>query len=179
MDYFIGEIRMFAGYYAPQGWAICDGSLLSINDYQALYSLIGTTWGGDGVTTFGLPNLVGRVPIGQGAGTGLTPRVLGQTGGADSVTIDAATMPAHSHNFNVAMTAATSTTFGNTMTLAQTGGGDAMYLADGAPSPNNVAFNSLSVDNGGGGITSHSNDMPSLGIVYIIATNGTYPSRPS
>lgn len=179
MDYFVGEIRMFAGSFAPQGWAICDGSLLGVNEYQVLFSLVGTTWGGDGITTFGLPNLVGRIPVGQGTGTGLTARTLGQNGGADAVSIDATTMPAHSHTFNVAMTEATSKTFGSSMTLAQPGGGDVMYLADAAPSPNNVAFEPLSIANGGGGSTSHSNDMPALSMVYIIATNGIYPSRPN
>ena len=80
-DYFVGEIRLFAGAYAPANWHLCDGSLLSINTYQALYSLIGTTYGGVGVSTFGLPDLRGRIPIGQGQGTGLTNRVLGQNGG--------------------------------------------------------------------------------------------------
>ena len=84
---FLGEIRMFAGNYAPQDWAICDGSLLQVQSFEALFVVLGTTYGGNGVTTFGLPDYRGRVPVGQGTGTGLTPRTLGQTMGLSLIHI--------------------------------------------------------------------------------------------
>ena len=83
---YVGEIRMFGGNYAPAGWQKCDGSLLSINTYQVLYSLLGTIYGGDGVTTFGIPDLQGRIPVGFGQGSGLTNRVIGEKFGAEMVT---------------------------------------------------------------------------------------------
>lgn len=106
-DCFLGEIRIFAGDYAPEGWLLCQGQSLSVSEYQALYSVIGNTYGGDSVK-FNLPNLMGRVPIGQGTGTGLTARTLGQSDGFATVTLTDATMPSHNHTFNV--TTATATT---------------------------------------------------------------------
>lgn len=96
-DPFIGEITIFAGNFAPMGWLFCDGSELPIVQYQALYSLIGTYYGGNGTTTFKLPDLRGRVPMGYGNGPSLTPRQIGASGGAEKVAIAANEMPAHSH----------------------------------------------------------------------------------
>jgi microcystin-dependent protein len=96
-DPFIGEIRLFAGNFAPRGWAFCHGQLLSISDHTALFSILGTTYGGDGRTTFGLPDLRGRVPIAAGNGPGLTPRPLGTVGGQEEVRIEVAQLPAHTH----------------------------------------------------------------------------------
>jgi len=96
-DQFIGEIRMFAGNFAPQGWALCDGQLVSISQNIALFSVIGTTFGGDGQVSFALPDLRGRVPIHRGTGSGLTPRAIGAAGGAEAVALTAAQMPSHTH----------------------------------------------------------------------------------
>ena len=105
---FLGEIRMFGGNFAPVGWAFCQGQLLPISQNTALFSLLGTTYGGDGVQTFALPDLQGRVPLGMGQGPGLSPYVEGQTGGAESFTLTTQQMPAHSHA--VAATGSQSTT---------------------------------------------------------------------
>ena len=96
-DQFVGEIRMFAGNFAPTGWALCNGQLMPISQNTALFSLLGTTYGGDGRTTFALPNLQGNVPLNSGAGAGLTQRSQGETGGASTVTLLQTEMPAHSH----------------------------------------------------------------------------------
>ena len=97
MDPFIGEIIMFAGNFAPRGWALCEGQLLPISSHTALFSILGTTYGGDGRTTFGLPDLRGRTPIGNGNGPGLSPRQLGQVSGSESTVLQTANLPAHNH----------------------------------------------------------------------------------
>src|SRR5580658_742842 len=97
---YVGEIRMFGFGFAPQGWALCNGQLLPINQNQALFSLLGTTYGGDGRTTFALPDLQGRVPIHMGQGAGLSPYVMGQVGGVENVTLTIAQIPAHTHTVN-------------------------------------------------------------------------------
>src|ERR1700730_17276494 len=94
---FIGEIRMFAGNFAPAGWAFCDGSLQAISQNDALFNVIGTTYGGDGQTTFALPDLRGRVPIHMGQGSGLSNRIIGENGGTETVTLTPATLAAHTH----------------------------------------------------------------------------------
>jgi len=97
---FIGEIKMFAGNFAPQGWARCEGQILPIQQNQALFSILGTTYGGDGLTTFALPDLRGRAPLHFGQGPGLTAYEIGQTGGTESNTLTVGQMPAHSHTVN-------------------------------------------------------------------------------
>jgi len=97
VDSYVGEIRMFGGNYAPDGWALCDGSLLQVANNEALFSLLGSTYGGDGRSTFGLPDLRGRLPVGQGQGTGLSNRVLAQAIGAETVALAAAEVAPHSH----------------------------------------------------------------------------------
>lgn len=97
MDSYIGEIRIFAGSYAPQGWALCDGSLLQIRSYPVLFSILGTNYGGDGQNTFALPDLRGRAPMHQGQGPGLTNRPIGSAGGSAQVTLRETQMPAHTH----------------------------------------------------------------------------------
>src|SRR6478672_6336150 len=97
---FIGDIYIFAGDFAPRGWAFCDGQLLAIAQNQALFSILGTTYGGNGQTTFALPDLRGRAPIGQGQGPGLTPITLGEQAGTESVTVLSSQMPAHNHTLN-------------------------------------------------------------------------------
>lgn len=105
---FIGEIRMFGFGRTPIGWQACDGSLLKISDYETLYVLVGTTYGGDGQTTFGVPDLRGRVPVHQGQGPNLTNRPLGQGGGTETVTLTEAQLPSHSHGLLATTAAATS-----------------------------------------------------------------------
>ncbi|MBO9570124.1 MAG: phage tail protein [Cellulomonas iranensis] len=97
MTGFVGEVRLFAGSYVPAGWLPCDGQTLSVSQYSTLYSVLGVTWGGNGSTTFRLPDLRGRTPLGAGTGVGLTPRTLGETGGAEAVALTTAEMPAHTH----------------------------------------------------------------------------------
>ena len=97
---FVGEIRMFAGNFAPRGWAFCDGQLLAVSQNDALFSLLGTIYGGDGRTTFGLPDLRGRVPIHAGSGPGLSPRRLGAKAGAENVTLTVNQLPSHSHRLS-------------------------------------------------------------------------------
>ena len=97
---YVGEIRIFAGTFAPTGWALCNGQILAISQNTALFSLLGTTYGGNGTTTFALPNLQGRAPMHWGTGPGLTPRSLGEVGGAATVTLLSTQMPAHTHTMN-------------------------------------------------------------------------------
>lgn len=177
-DYFVGEIRLFAGTYAPSDWHICDGSLVAINTYQALYSLIGTTYGGDGVSTFGLPDLRGRVPIGQGQGTGLTNRVLGQNGGTETVTLQESQIGSHGHTMLTAGVAATTPTVGTSVMFANTASPIVQYLKSGLGSAGGGAVNPVvsTISNTGSG-ASHPNMMPTATLTYIIALNGTYPMR--
>src|SRR3569623_1528496 len=118
MDNFLGEIRMFAGNYAPEDWHFCDGSTLQINQFDALYALLGTTYGGDGRVTFGLPDLRGRAPVHKGTGTGLPPVTLGQKGGSETVSLPAANLPPHTHPLNAVNAPATTNTPGNGMMLS-------------------------------------------------------------
>lgn len=176
MEAFIGEIRLFAGDYAPEGWKICDGSALNISEYEALHALIGTTWGGSG-ETFNLPNLSGRVPIGSGQGTGLAKRSLGQTGGATQAP---AGFPAHSHRFMASTTEATSTD-PNTLMLAKV-----IPITTDADSKNHTTGLYLKVAGTGqvmandsvmetGKAALHANVMPSLGLTFIICVFGEFP----
>lgn len=177
-DYFVGEIRLFAGMYPPANWHLCDGSLLKINDYQPLYALIGTNYGGDGVTTFAVPDLRGRVPIGQGAGTGLTPRTLGQNGGAETVTLTEANMGPHTHSVLTAGVTATSPTPGASVMYANTTSPTTQYLKSGlgtdAATPTNPIGGTISTSSAAAG---HANVMPTAILTYIIALNGTFPTR--
>jgi microcystin-dependent protein len=100
MDPFLGEIKMFGGNFAPRGWALCNGQLMSIAQNTALFSILGTQFGGDGIQTFALPDLRGRIPVGSGSGPGLSPYTIGQLGGSEQVTLTTGQMPAHSHLVN-------------------------------------------------------------------------------
>ncbi len=167
---FVGEIRMFAGNFAPRGWALCDGQLLAISQNDALFSLLGTIYGGDGRTTFGLPDLRGRIPIHAGTGPGLSPRPLGQKGGAETETITLNQLPSHTHTIQFSTSPGTQSN------------PDGEFLG---ASPNvrvfvpippivNMASTAISGVGGGG---SHTNVMPFLCINFIIALFGIYPSR--
>lgn len=176
MDYYLGEIRLFAGNYVPNNFVACNGSLLSINDNQALFSLLGTTWGGDGVSTFGIPDLRGRVPMGQGQGTGLTKRVLAQTGGAEQVTLTIGQIPPHTHSLNASLNPATSTAPTNNV-LAVIPGGSALYY-DTATSggTTNANFGPNAIGSAGSSV-GHDNMQPYQALTYMMCTVGIYPTR--
>ena len=166
---FVGEIRMFAGNFAPRGWAFCDGQLLAVSQNDALFSLLGTIYGGDGRTTFGLPDIRGRVPIHAGSGPGLSPRRLGAKGGAENVTLTVNQLPSHSHRLQASTNLPTDRNPSGKVTgqtLSDT------YIND-SPFGN---FATSSITNVGGS-RSHTNLQPFLCINYIIALFGIYPSR--
>jgi microcystin-dependent protein len=165
---FIGEIRMFAGNYAPAGWMFCNGQLLSIVENDVLFALIGTTYGGDGQSTFALPDLRGRIPLHQNAGGGNS---LGQAGGAESVTVTALQMPAHTHTLLAASNPATGTApAGQVLATTAT----ATINPYGSDAPNGqLAPSTLSST---GGSQPHTNLQPYLCIDFIIALFGVYPS---
>lgn len=169
-DPFLGEIKMFGGNYAPQGYALCDGSVLPVSNNEALFSLIGATYGGNGQTEFGLPDFRGRIPVHQGQGTGLSNRVLGTLGGAENVTLIAAQLPSHTHPMQGSSNAATSLDpNGNVFGVATANAYDQT-----PENPVSIAPASVSVE---GGNQSHPNVMPFQCINFIIAILGEYPTR--
>jgi microcystin-dependent protein len=165
-DPFLGQITMFGGNFAPRNWALCQGQLLAINSNQSLFSLLGTTYGGDGRTTFALPDLRGRTAIHPGA-NGIT---LGQKAGIQSVNLNVNQIPAHTHaavmKANTGMPSETDPT-GNVLALAP-------FYKDQAP---NVDMNAGAVTVADSGGAAHENMQPFLTINYIIALQGTFPSR--
>lgn len=179
-QYYVGEIRLFAGNYAPEGdWMKCEGQLLNVSQYQALFALLGTTYGGNGSTTFALPDYRGRIPVGQGTGTGLSPHTLGQTGGSETVTLNASQWAAHNHSFNTLNANATANALSvgsNNMAHAKGMNDVRIYLNDSAPSPTASTLDAASYGSVGGN-QPHNNIMPSLPMTYIIAVNGLYPNR--
>jgi len=179
VDSYLGEIRLFSGRTAPKDWALCDGRLLDVNLNQALYSLIGTTYGGDGRTTFGLPDLRGRVPISQGQGPGLTARTVGNKGGEERVGLVEANTPAHTHILQTTGADATTPTFGPGVAFAKVASPTILYISDGAnPAPiaQNPNPETISIDGGQG--QPHANVMPTTALTYIIALSGIYPVKP-
>ncbi len=171
-DPFVGEIRMFAGNFAPRSWAFCDGQLLAVSSNDALFSLLGTMYGGDGRTTFGLPDLRGRLPVhaGGSAGPGLTNRNLGSKSGGENVTVNSTELPTHTHSF-AATTSAGSQSDPSGQVVANNASVK-MFIED---SPGvSMASTALTA---AGGTASHTNLMPTLCVNFIIALFGTYPSR--
>ncbi|WP_319505317.1 tail fiber protein [Bacteroides graminisolvens] len=180
MDAYIGEIRTFSGNYAPEGWHICDGTQLTIQGNEMLYSLIGTTFGGDGRTQFGLPDLRGRMAISQGTGTALTDRTLGQSGGNESVQLVTPDMPVHNHLVKVdtadgsVATPSTGTFLGKMISPEATVLG---YLPGSSITPRSIELDNTSTIATTGGNVPHNNIMPSMAITYIICTTqGIYPT---
>jgi microcystin-dependent protein len=172
MDPFTGEIRIFGGNFAPQGWMLCNGASLPIAQYSELYTLIGTTYGGDGQQTFNLPNLCGRIPVGVGQGQGLQNYTLGQQGGADGVTLTSVNHPSHNHAiYAVTDAASTSTAKGAMLASSSSISIYAQRSAGTALSPSSIAPSA-------GNAVPHENRMPSLTVTYIICVNGIFPSRP-
>ena len=166
---FVGEVRMFAGNFAPRGWAFCDGQLLAVSQNDALFSLLGTIYGGDGRTTFGLPDLRGRLPIHAGSGPGLSPRRLGSKGGAENVTLTVNELPSHTHNWSVNGSQANSPK-PQDKTFARAAG-QAYSSEDASGTLASTTLDAI------GGSRSHTNLMPFLCINFIIALFGIYPSR--
>ena len=179
MDNYIGEIRIFAGTFAPQDWLFCNGQLLSINDNQALYSLLGTTYGGDGQNTFALPDMRSRAAVGMGQSSGGSTYVQGQMQGIENVTLTTSQMPAHQHPVQATPRATTGTPAVGSPTGAYFGdqGGKVYAANDGSAQlgPNSIVNGQATA---AGGSQPHPNIQPYLAISYIIATQGIYPSRP-
>ncbi len=171
---YIGEIRMFGFGRTPTGWQACDGSLLPISEYDALFALIGTTYGGDGQTTFGVPDLRGRLPIHQGTGPGLSTYVIGQRAGSETVTVLPTQMPAHTH-IVIATTAAATTGTPGPSVIPGTVSEGFMYATDltgSTPFTMNVTAVGIA-----GGTQPHPNTMPTLTVQYCIAVFGIFPSQ--
>ena len=175
---YLGAIFLFAGNFAPRGYLLCQGQILSISQNSALFSILGTTYGGNGTQTFALPDLRGRAPIGEGTGPGLSPVALGQAAGTQSVSILTTNLPSHSHSLNAQT--------GNASATAPTSNLLAVVNDGGVPTPNlysayaggspNTTMSPSSVGLTGSNIPI-SIQNPYLGINYIIAVNGIFPSR--
>lgn len=175
VDAYLGEIRIWAGVKIPQDWHLCDGSTLKINEYQALFSLLGTTYGGDGATTFGLPDLRGKAPIHMGQGPGLTMRTRGQAVGSETVPLSSAQMPSHSHYYLASTAAATSSSPDGAVTGNISAANLTLYSNE-AASGNPVVLDANMLGTAGGG-AAHSNVMPTMALNMIIALAGVFPSQ--
>jgi len=177
MDNFIGEIRLFAGNFPPQGWAFCNGALLAIAQNDALFALIGTTYGGDGQSTFALPDLRGRVPLHQGSLAG-NSYVIGQQAGVESVTLTGNQIPAHSHSASASTALPPATGSGINLT------GPATYVPAAPAKPklyapagaSPVAMSPQAIQPSGGN-QAHNNMAPFLAVSFIIALEGIFPSQ--
>lgn len=177
MDAYTGEIRLFAGNFAPQNWAFCDGATLSIQQYPALYSITGIQFGGDGINTFKLPNLQGKAPMHFGNGNGLTPRVLGAQYGEDAVTIISTQMPLHNH-----IARGSSVSDGGVSSPQNAVWGTEKGLGAKKPykalnASTKVAMSSSTIGLSGGN-QPHNNMQPFLAINFIICLDGDYPVKP-
>ena len=189
MEGTIGEIKMFGGNFAPRSWALCEGQLLSISANTALFSILGTTFGGDGRTTFALPDMRGRVPMGPGTGPGLSPRRLGEKGGTETDTLTVAQLPAHNHaaSGNLANAQATPQALADAGTsedptgafMAASSSGDKIFAsnqdANMAPVPVSGSVQ-ITVANTGGNQPIN-NVQPYLAVNFIICLQGIFPSR--
>lgn len=177
-DQFLGEIRMVGFNFAPEGWALCNGALLQISQYQALFALLGVMFGGDGIHTFGLPDLRGRAPVGMGTGPNLSPVTQGQLAGSENVSISAEQMPIHTHALKVAGTdtggANTPSGTNNVLGASGTGQGSASIWSTALNSP--VTLNPAQVSTSGSSQPLPIRS-PFIGTNFIIALTGLYPSR--
>ena len=177
MEQFIGEIRAFPFSFAPKDWALCNGQLLAISSNTALFAILGTTYGGNGTTTFGLPDLQGRVVVGAGQGPGLSPWTLGEMVGEDSVTLLSPQMPAHSHQITGMNNPGTETAPNAACYLSRDvrgGSGVIQYMQTGGNPSTAMEPNTLLPN---GGSTPHENRQPFLVLNYCIALRGTFPAR--
>ena len=171
MDPFVAEIRIFPFNFAPKGWAFCDGQLMAISQNTALFSLLGTNYGGNGTSNFGLPNLQGSAPVHAGQGPGLSPYDLGEIGGSDSVTLLSSETSAHAHPWNASNQDGTVQGPGGQLTAGGVGG-IAMYAAPSAMTP---LYGNIITWSGGG--QPHNNMQPYLTLNFCIALQGVYPPR--
>ncbi len=180
MNPFLGQIGLFACNYAPQGWALCQGQLLSIAQYTALFSLLGINFGGNGTSNFQLPDLRRRVPIAFGRGPGLSEYAIGEAAGVETVAIDAARYPAHSHPlFAAASTATESAPGGLIEAQGQTGArGGAVNVALYSSAGPSTALAAAALTPAAGGGGPHTNVQPYLALNFCIALQGIFPSRP-
>lgn len=178
---YIGEIRLFAGNFAPAGWAFCDGSLLPISENETLFNLIGTTYGGDGQSTFALPDFRGRVPIGMGQGAGLSNRIIGETGGQETITLSTANMPSHTHLGQIVVNNGNATTSIPTASSSIATSG----AFSGRTFLPNLSYTSNAPDILIATVTTStvgnsepvSISRPRLGLNYIISLFGVYPAQ--
>ncbi|WP_299769699.1 tail fiber protein [uncultured Dokdonia sp.] len=179
MDPFLGEIKLFAGNFAPRAWAYCDGQLLPISQYSALFSILGTTYGGDGRTTFALPDLRGRAAIHPGNGPGLSSYQLGQKGGRETISLNLANLPSHNHT----ATSTTTVHVGDNNNEDEPEGnflGTGQFYSSAAAAGaklNDAAVTTTTTVGMQGGQQAYNNLQPFLGVHYIIALQGVFPSR--
>ena len=171
-DPFVAEIRIFPFNFAPKGWAFCNGQLMPISQNTALFSLLGTTYGGDGKSTFALPDLQGSAPMHPGQGPGLSLYDLGQTGGSEFVTLLESEMPSHAHAMQGTAGIANQNSPSGLL-MGRPFGGGSMYIAPGATTP--LALQAISPS---GGSQPHNNMMPYLTLNFCIALQGVFPARP-
>ena len=184
MDEFIGIVKLFAGSFAPRDWALCNGQLLSISNYPAVFSILGTTYGGDGINTFALPDLRGRVPLGAGKGPVTSNYVAGQMSGTENVNLNVANLPAHSHAAQVLVSSgnATDATPGRGASIAApgtlNGRNFTATLGFNSTAPD-TALNPASATSASVGSGTAVNILqPYLAMNYIICLNGLFPTRP-
>lgn len=178
-DPILGEIMLFAGNYAPRQWALCQGTVISVSQYQALFSLISNYYGGDGRTNFALPDFRGRAPVHFGSGPGLTPYSIGQKFGVETVTLTVNQIPAHKHTARAINTDGDQTSpIGNIWAKTATGAFNEIYktTAPGTQIPNPVDMSDITIQNTGGS-QPHTNISPFIAMNYCIALKGVYPSR--
>jgi microcystin-dependent protein len=166
---YVGEIRMFGGNFAPQGWMFCDGSILAIAQNEVLFQLIGTTYGGDGQTSFALPDLRGRAPLHQGTGPGLSTRVIGEQGGSETVTVTTSQMPQHTHTLKASSGLSTGAAGAGGVLAASS-----VNIYGSGPPTTPMAVQGISAQ---GGAQPHENMAPYLAISYIISLFGIFPSQ--
>lgn len=176
MDPFVGEMRIWPGNFAPVGWFFCDGTTKPISGFETLFTLIGTTYGGDGVTTFAVPNMQGRLPIHTGQGLGLTNRPLGSSGGTDTVTLTMGQIPSHNHPWMVTQAPATDVTPANNLVLAS-GTAQVQWYQTIGHAEVLTQLNPTAIPASGGSSLPHDNDMPTMYLNYIICYAGVFPSR--
>lgn len=174
-DQYLAEIRIWAGNFAPQGWALCNGQLMPIQQNAALFSILGTTYGGDGIRTFALPNFQGRLPLHWGNGQGLTPYVIGEQTGTENVTLLPTNLPAHTHPVMASNAAAAQAAPDNNVWAVPVDSTGAPGAGFNAP-PANATLSPLAIGMAGG-TQPHSNIQPVLALTFIIALTGIFPSR--
>lgn len=180
MDLYIGQIVMFAGNFAPRGFAFCNGQMLSIAQNTALFTILGTTYGGNGTTTFALPNFGGRMPIGVGQSPGTENVVLGQVGGSPNVTLTSSQLPMHSHSLAAPVASTTAGTLqapSPGAMLAQSNQRDAQYIPGAEAGDTKVSLSGATVTGTVGNSSPISTISPYQGIHFIIVTQGLFPTR--